>query len=632
MPVRWWTALAVIGLATLLVSCGNPWFQDRVEAARRTLLASKRPREQARHRPEALGQAIDLSQMILADARTGAGVNMAQYMAAAGRDHLLLVFGSKDCATCNAEGARLRDQVITVEPLQLTTAGRRFEVIGISTDAVPRARLGGYLSLYPFVKWQDAGGSLMRTYFLPPGVEVKVPLTVMIDRAGRVLWRVLPDEANYLSVEDLLSRIYSSLGLSGAGTSESGRPPSTPAPDTPSPHGSPTPDVRTRGEPGSSQPQPPGTGQPPQPSGPVPSPREPGEPSLPSPSHEPAPDLGVPGPRRLEALSVEACGQGSTTLAAAVAGPAELRLVQVVRSGCDAACLDNAKQLSSTCGGGTCQAVTLVTQGAATATCAHGSAFASGGDALLSVFSTHFNWRYAATEGPAPDFQITVPAVNGPILLGFDRSGRLVYSHDGALTAGDLALALQAAAAHTPARGPDFGLYGRVLGSEAQIGFADWRLRAEYTVLSAFGAYPVPCGSCMAELAHWSAPGQLVDYCASHGDRCQVAALETHTPNAGESLGQYYNRVENGDGHGWSGLAARHLRVPLVLDPVPDPDGSNYLKRLFDGYMVGLHPEWAQEYRTFIYDREGKMVAAFRSEAPAAGQDDPVLATIKKLP
>ena len=74
------------------------------------------------------------------------------------------------------------------------------------------------------------------------------------------------------------------------------------------------------------------------------------------------------------------------------------------------------------------------------------------------------------------------------------------------------------------------------------------------------------------------------------------------------------------------------IRVPLVLDPLPKylPDGTFNTQRYFDGYMMAAaNRDWGSDPRTFIYDREGKIVAMFRSESPTGG--DPVLAKLKEL-
>jgi hypothetical protein len=353
------------------------------------------------------------------------------------------------------------------------------------------------------------------------------------------------------------------------------------------------------------------------------------------------------GPNRLNGVPTTACDGSHGLLGQRLSG-ADLRFVQAVRGSCNAACranLDELQRAVAACeaqiasGGRSCRAASLHAgltahadlQASGLCGAATSGLVAGGGAEFFTVFKHVFNWDYLPIEAPQT-YDLSLPEVAGPLVLGFDAAGRIVFAKEGALAAGELA-ALAAKPRLEPARGPDFAMYRRTeAGADETFGFATWRQKARYTVLSAWGAYPLPCGSCIEELQRWSGEGALLDYCAARPTQCQMAALETHLPEAdsGKTLAGFYDGILHGDGADFDGFAALGIRVPLLLDPRPEGDDpQGYLRRIFDGYLVASFPDWGKEYRTVIYDREGKIVAAFRSMPGAA--EDPVLKTLRRL-
>ena len=77
-------------------------------------------------------------------------------------------------------------------------------------------------------------------------------------------------------------------------------------------------------------------------------------------------------------------------------------------------------------------------------------------------------------------------------------------------------------------------------------------------------------------------------------------------------------------------MAGEHITIPLLLDSTPyGEDGMGYLKRFFDAYLFTTFPNWEGYFGTVVFDREGKILAGFKSESP--GEVDPVLSYIKKI-
>lgn len=558
--------------------------------------ASKLPRDVKDNTPDSVAEPLDFELVEFADLRTGETINLKSYMDEQGRDFLLLTFGAQFCSACSDKGRHLVADVIGKHPLYLTDVAKRFEIVGINTDQYPD-RLGSYLTNFPFMQWSDPAPTpadpemAMLRFFMPAGNKFKVPLTVMVSRRG-IEWRIMPDEQ--IAMAEMMERVEFTLGLTGGGPDDGGD--AGDAGDADDGDGDGDDGDGDGGDGGESSP------------------------------------LGIPGPGRLKSVDVVTCA-GATKTLHDVLGAAKYRFVQVTKGACDATCQANAlklKNLPAACQtrGSTCAVASLTSATPARAECDSGLA-AKGGEAFFDVFKTHFNWDDPRVLDPDTALARFEHELTGPLVLGFDGDGKLVYSKEGALSANDLASAMGAADFGAVARGPDFRLYDQ---ATSEFGFADMRRKAAFTVVTAFGSM---CSSCILELKHWSEPGQLVDFCAARPDDCQVRALETGELPAGQTLAQYHEGILNGT-PGFDGFAALGIRASLVLDPLPKylpPDFTDNLDRFFEGYLIANspNPEWWGDPRTVIFDREGKVVAQFKSETPPAGEDDPVFKKLKAL-
>ncbi len=563
--------------------------------------ASKLKHNLTNHAPAGmqLEESLDTSAVSFTVAETGESVNLREYMDSENRDYILLTFGSKGCAACNRKAEHLKNDIIGRHPLFLTPEGSRFEIVGVNTDKEPHERMAGYLALYPFIKWSDPAGRTMLDVFMPPGNKFSVPLTVMVSKTG-IAWRVLPHDSTSLS--EMIGKVEVTLGLRDQ------------APG-------PTDDGGGEGDGGTSD------------GGADGSTDGAGEGGGDDGAGIPAIDLASQGAGRLKGVNAKTCDGHAITLDAAL-GAADFRFVQIARDNCGATCQANLaelKGLAQGCAAGhgkTCAVASLQGGALLAAECGTGIAV-QGGAEFFDVFKSFLNWTYTPLEGPPPTYALTMPAVEGPVVLGFSAKGELVYSKEGALAVGELKAELAKPGFGALARGPDFKLFDEARG---EFGFSALRLASRFTVVSAWGAYPVACGSCIDELKEWSKPDALYDFCHARPTDCQVVALESHLPEVPEqSISQFYDGIVHGDGQGFDGFEALGIRVPLILDPLPinGPTGKEYLQRFFDGYMTAMVPEYHSEYRTFIYDQEGKIVATFKS-AEVTGAD-PVLTKLKVL-
>ena len=564
--------------------------------------ASRLPRERHVHPPsfdgDSVSAKVDLDGVIFKDLKSRQLVSLGQFMREARVDSLLLTFGSRSCAACNRKAQSLTSDIIGKHPIYLTDSGRKFMIVGVNTDPSPE-RLGAYLADFPFIALSDPGGEAMVSRFAPPGSRFRVPLTVMIHR-GHIAWRVLPDD--HTSVPEMMQQVARTLGIDGVGV----------AIETPS-----------SGQDESQRP-------------------DAGDLAVPPNGRLP---LGWRHPGRLDGQELWGCDGEKTSLSKSLA-LGDWRFVQIVKGGCQGACLENLgtlKGLTLECqrlGLAACRSVTLEAEHGSDSVSREGCAAAGftdifkGGDDFFQVFASHFDWHYPRDLDPSGLPYLT-RGVQGPIVLGFAKDGTLIFSREGAVRTEELLQAVRQRNPNQHARGPDFPLFSHEKGAFA---FADWRLATAYTVVMGWSTI---CTSCEAQLKHWSEPGQLVDFCASHGGFCQVGAVENTYPGNAFALEDYFQRLLHGiyDDTGrttYDGFEKLGIRVPLLLDPVADGPGPfDYLNRLHDGYMLAasrdVPPEHTNDFRTFIYDREGKIVGKFFGEILESGKDDPVLTRLKQL-
>jgi hypothetical protein len=566
--------------------------------------ASKLDRELTDKAPKgsALEAELDLDDVVFRAVADGAPVKLGEAMRANGLRHVLLVFGSRGCAICNKEAQALQNEVIGRHELFFTTAGQSFQVVGVNTDGVLDARLRAYLAPLPFIQWNDPAGAEMLAHFMPPGRRFAVPLSVLVRAPERgaagIVWRVLPEQAAEVGVGEMMLRVEAELRgepVADAGVEPGGDGSGGEGDGGGVGGGDGTPDAGApdAGADGSGADGGDGGGA---------SDGDGVEPAR-------ARALGDALPGRLDFAEAKACGGEPVRLGELTAG-FDLTFVQTARTSCDAACRELGAHVQRTCaaglpGGKTCRFVRLT--GTAPEACAAGVDF-TGGASLYDVFATHFNWAYRPIENP--DFSLTLPGVEGSLLLGFAKNGTLVVSHEGALAADAFDALVAAARDDVPAKGPAFRFYDKARGERS---FADVRRAARYTIVNSFSTV---CGSCITELKHWSAPGNVVDFCAARPGDCQIVTVErTDGVEEDAGLAGYYDDV-------MKVFESEAIRVPLLLDPTPVDD---YLARYFDGYVCALKPGWGGLYGTLVYDREGKVVASFDPANEAGSRQDEAL-------
>jgi hypothetical protein len=529
-------------------------------------------------------QELDLSAIYFNDIHSNARFNILDYMNQNGKEHLLLMFGSKGCSACNLKNEEFKKNVIGQHSLFLDQAGKTFDLIGVNTDTESPERMLAYLTNFDFIRWSDPKGLAMIANFIPPGRTFGVPVTILLNKKG-VMFRLLNDEK--ATPEQIMARVEQAIN---------GSVPSDDSEDDTGDNGS---------EGGTVTPIP----------------------------VVPATDLAFVGPGRFKKVDLKTCSNVSENLDT-VLGTSDFRIVHVAKDSCGAGCAANVSQLkavaSSICGeegalAGTkkCSVAALQTGGAAldAASCSTGFAY-GGGEKFFEVFESHFNWNYPVFEDPTdyePRFGKTF---DGPLTMVFRRDGTLVWSAEGQLAPNALSSAVKTSGfGLEAAKGPDFPVYTK---DKVIKNFSEIRRNAKLTVVVSTLIFDtIGCGSCEIELAHWSKPGGFLDFCAARPNDCQIMLFDFRDVKGLVPMSQFYDLIKNGGTDPEfnvpiKGLSERGIRVPLFLDPLPhsNPDGSVNFSRYYEGYLKAASRELGPVGRIAIYNKEGRILSIH-----ASGQD-----------
>jgi hypothetical protein len=546
------------------------------------------------------GLPLDVSQLNYIDLETGVEISVDKYMEANGLKHLLLMFGAHGCDQCTKKSRDLTANYLGSHSLFFGPYQSSFGLMGVTTNAdgslakFNAMRLNDPEGAFNYVHWNDPQGATVKKFFLPEGEIFQIPFTVLISR-DRILYRSLARESK--SVGRILDEVRSIIdgGSIPSPTIEPSATPSTIPTATPSP--SPSPSI------------------------------------VPGVEIEGLESWRFETPQRFRNLRVTGCGLTSETSLENVLGAADVRLIHLIPKTCGASCQANLqalRQLSGTCAeasasgtGARCSVVTLMPVSEVTGRCAEGVVHA-GGSELVKAFGGHFDWDSTPVLDPRTGVPSSLPELEEPMLLGFFPNGRLVLSREGAFSADSLAKELESPLLVERPKGPDFQLLGddKIGSFVGEISFSNLLQDADFTIVAGFD---VACSSCVEELKHWSEEPttehpelQLFDYCKSSNGLCQILALETYPP-FGQTPQQMYEEIK-------PQMGSLGIRVPLLVDR---EKVENEFSRFFEGHLSAKFPEWEGLPGTVIYDREGKIIASFKSQLP--GERDMVFETMKTL-
>lgn len=502
------------------------------------------------------GQVIDISQLHFTELESGSSIDLKTFMERDGKEFVLLVFGSMSCSSCNRKNEFLRDDVLGKHELYTNERGRAFELVGVNTD-VERLRSSVQLfrneRRFDFIRLADPRGETMIKQLLPAGEAYGVPFTVLMTKRG-IAWRYT--NKDHVDIAEIMNRVAINMGLNSGGN-----PP--PAVPTPVPTQLPLPAVLGR--------------------------------------------LQLSVPDRLAGVSLASCSGAERGNLNSEFGDPDIRYTVVARGACDGACQATLTDLREVCGGSgalngrTCQVQGLA--GEAAGDDCESFGVAKGGKEFFEVFPTFFDWAHPR-QLAANQSDVLIPPMDDLIVMGFDRGGEIVYAREGAVTAAQVTARMQEPSFGTRERGPDFLFYG---GAGEQR-FADMRSSAQFTVLNFFD---VNCIDCVKEMGEWSKPGNLYDFCAASGGKCQTIAFEDQEDYMDRPIFDYYQEVLGPETTaGSKGIRSYGVRLPLILDPFKsDPDDpKSRLPRVYDGYFKGLYGKTSFVGGAMVWDREGKVV------------------------
>lgn len=553
---------------------------------------SRLPRDINIKRPVASGSEdstrIDLNMVEFTDIETGAAVNAGTWMDDLKTDFILLTFGSRACSACNKKARAIRDNYLSSDQFSLVGMESRLAIVGVNTDADSISLTQRFVKSegFSFIRWSDPRGTKMLKWFMPEGRSYGVPLTVMINRHGVILWAYTNDSS--ATVPEMMERARTTIDSNAL-----------PAP---------TPD--------------PG----------VPDSEEPILVKLP-------PVLAYEGTHRMREVMVSTCGinRGSTKpLEALLPLTYVATFFHIERDVCGANCSKNRlllqrkvdSFLTADIGAGFLYAgqvpVDCETQNTEPNKKSKIQS-ASGGRDFFEVFASHFDWNHAVTD--QGDGRLAIAPLAPELTLAFDRGGKLLFSAEGLLDEARVdsflrSIWIPGTGKSKPdfARGPAWNFHGLMAGQTTggAVDFSEWRNLSQFTIVNAFGE---SCSSCMAELKHWSRSGGLFDVCEKSPGFCTVGVVENGLPESAFSKpGSIDSRALDTYLNGIFGtLVGRGISAPFImLDPYsPENDGGQgYLKRFFDGYLSARNPEFGFDFRTIVSDREGKILGVFKAVPP----------------
>jgi hypothetical protein len=500
------------------------------------------PQKITDNRPIATEQQFDFSQVEFGSLALEGSSNLAAYMEGRGLTHMLLTFGSQNCVACMEKARYLEANLVGQYASLLGEGGSKFEVVGINVDpsalredVVAQIRREGITHL----QWSDPRGQMMLKYFQPAGMTFSVPLSVMISKTS-IKWRVASNER--LTSQDLIRKVAATLGEDIAGE----LPPAPP----PIPHTDP----------------------------PI----------------QKLPYLADENPDRLKSVVVKPCNsvdEQKPLNAEDIFEGADIRILQVDLASCTdgSTCAENLGVIMDflpDCRPESCKSLTLAAKpDLPEGTCS--PIVMQGGADILESFQDHFSWNYTPTVNE--DGSKTLPKIAGPIVLVFDKLGRLVFSHEGRLGETQLKERWQLDKLTARAKGPSHKIYK----DRQMTDSAEWRSRSKWSVVVFYGR---SCTSCSEEITSWHRPNHLVDVCQRNPNYCQVLALEAGEDwdNEASSIPSYFDELSSEyPSLGWT--------LPLGLDPTPLESSEG--KRWFNDWVKA---RFGSGYRSVLFDREGK--------------------------
>ena len=518
---------------------------------------------------------VDWSHIVFQNLNDGSEVNLQGYLDENNLDHVLLIWGSKGCTSCTEKNKKIRDEYMSSAVFQPDSG---VAMVAVNTDpAKNRPLIRSYKKKngFDFMKFSDPSGALMVGHFLPEG-DFALPFIAMVSRKG-ILW-YYTNKAK-IHVDEVMNRA-NGLARSGSLTPVKPRSGAKPSTDAIAP----TVAVANNSA-----------------------------------------GLGKPSADRFADVEFTTCEGDTADISDKL--ESDIVIFHIEKEPCDIGKCPSKQlhRIASGCSsqGKTCNIIHSVA--AEGADCPE--SVLRGGEEFYEVFATRFNGnaqRQAKLDSDGDLERVEIPEVSGPLTMAFDKDGRLLYGTEGEVKTHEILSAIEEnkAAEHL---GPQFEFYHPGMNTDDNVTLSEIVSQADYTVVNVFGN---GCSSCAAELKHWSAPGELLDFCEKSGGKCQVLALDEAYPDDLSATEYHKVMTQGGTLFGFmevDGTEAQGIRVPVIVDPVSSENFG--INRFFQGYLAGQLPHW-NGFGTVVYDREGKIIAEFSGDH---GSEDPVFAKIKKL-
>lgn len=523
------------------------------------------------------GESIDVSQLNYFDLTSGKELNLARYMDENQTEYVLLIFGSVGCAKCNEKAKKISHNLVDSHSLFLNDRKQKFEMIGVNTDVGNAKKrfdqIWGDNDLrfkagYSFVYWADPSATTVKDHLLDSGSSFAIPFMALLTK-NSLLARYKADDPR--DIATVLTDVENIMN---------GKAPQDPVPQPPV-----------------------------------------DEPKVPEVPEKPTIIFNktlLVQKDRLKNEKVKSCQDGSQSVMGNALNE-KFNFVHLLDDECDESCEHNQKVLNNYCEG-QCGVMHLHSN---SADCASNENFQTVNN-LREDFSTLFNHEESLVQYNSWNEPFEIKRDRRSYVVGFDRSGHLVFAKAGKVAASDLQN-ISSSRWGPQISQVDFSLLGSASHATPpqKTSVPKVLSNAKYTV---FYEYGPGCESCDKKLQKWSVrseqtPG-LLQFCEEKKGFCQVFAL--NVPIAGfQTADVAYTET-------LAHMKTKEVTVPLFVDAdtISKIPGGDAYSRFFEGFLRPLYRKfWQDEFGgvlnggTVIYDQDGKVIKQFAPDPSFDGKD-----------
>ena len=183
--------------------------------------------------PSGDSQVFRTDEISFTDIQSKLEVNLGKYLADGKLSHILLIYGSMACSSCNEKNEKLKKEVVGQHPLWFK---KDFRILAVNVDTADRLEQLKHYTLAnhydPFLKWQDSSAAMLLKYFMPKDETFGIPFIALVE-PNKIDWYYRHDQP--INLDIILKRVSEELGTDN---------PTPPPSPTPTPTTTPPPKSR----------------------------------------------------------------------------------------------------------------------------------------------------------------------------------------------------------------------------------------------------------------------------------------------------------------------------------------------------------------------------------------------------